>query len=90
MARTQFTLKPFVNIQPGSKAPEDPELLKKLQEVDKAIKEAKKKREEFNAIASELRDRNHPSEKSAAESVEEADKILAGLIALRYDVLDGK
>lgn len=87
-ARTPFKI--FVNIQANEKPPEDPSLLKKLQEVDKAIREAKTKKEEFNKIASELKDMNRPEAQGAAHSVEEADKILTNLIALRHEILDGK
>ncbi|KAG6367622.1 hypothetical protein INS49_001815 [Diaporthe citri] len=85
--RTPSTLKPFVPIQPKSISPEDPELLAKLQEVDKTIEDAKKKKEVLSAIASELKDANHHEAQQAAEDVEQAGKILADLIALRYNVL---
>lgn len=90
MARTPFTLKPFVPIQPKSTAPDDPKLLAKLEEVDKTIEEAKEKKEEFIAIAAELKDNNHSEAQQAANSVEQTDKILADLMALRYNILDGK
>lgn len=90
-ARTPFTLKPFVNIQPSDdKPPESPDLLKKLQEIDKAIEDAKAKKAEFSNIASELKDMNHPEAQGAADSVKEADKILTNLMALRHEILDGK
>lgn len=90
MARTPFTLKPFVPIQPKSTTPDSPELLTRLEEVNKTIEEAKKKREDFSAIAAELKDTNHPEAQQAANSVEQTDKILADLMELRYKILDGK
>ena len=89
--RTPFVLRPFVEIQSSAAKPlEGPELLEKLKEIDKTIEETKKKREEFKAIASELRDMNHPETQEALKSVEEADQILANLIRLRHDTLDGR
>lgn len=90
MARTPFTLKPFVPIQPKSTTPDDPKLLTKLEEVNKTIEEAKKKKEEFSAIAAELKDINHPEAQQAANSVTQTDKILADLMALRFNLLNGK
>ena len=91
MARTPFTLKPFVNIQPGSeKLPGDPEMLEKLKKVDKVIEDARKKKEEFSATASELQRVNHPEAQQARFSVVQADNILTRLTALRHDILNGK
>jgi len=91
MARTPFTLKPFINIRPGAEKPsEDPEMLEKLKQIDKLIEDAKRKKEEFSATASELQRVNHPESQEAWLSVAQADNILARLIALRYDTLDGK
>lgn len=89
-ARTAFTLNAFVPIQPKPAPSKDPELLVKLEEVNKTIEEAKKKKEEFSVIAAELKDINHPEAQQAANTVEQADRILANLTALRYDILDGK
>lgn len=89
-ARTAFKLNVFVPIQPKSAPSKDPELLVKLEGVNKTIEEAKKKKEEFSVIAAELKDMNHPEAQQAENTVEQADKILANLTALRYNILDGK
>lgn len=79
---------PFVNIQAAnSKPPQDPDQLNKLKEVDQAIEKAKIVREEANTVSSELGDLDHPSEREAAHSVEDADKILNSLIVLRHEIL---
>lgn len=83
-------MKPFVPIQPKSTTPDDPKLLARLEEVNKTIQEAKKKLEEFSAIAAELKDTNHPEAQQAADSVEQTENILADLMALRYSIIDGK
>lgn len=89
-ARTPFTLNVFVPIQPKLAPSKDLELLAKLEGVNKVIEEAKKKKKEFSAITAELKDLNHPEAQQAANSVEQADEILANLRALRYNILEGK